>query len=397
MEPRNLETVHQRIAAGRKLLGERLFKLAITQIADASDHKAKKLIAECKGRKRVFKGKKLSIPNVLALMQDVARDHRKCQRHKRDQRAGWRHWNLGHYYSVGYCHPRTRTIRINYATPLRERMDSRIRTEVSHHLRMNYRINAHGNTEIHCNGPGVSFSNTDDYGYYTGAFKKYGKTHTDLTIGLQQNWWRDVYKEGLACCDNLLTLAAAPYASAGGTGHADLDDGTVLYLAIWLKQGQGYKYEQEQGWIAKKGNFTCHSTSRHPAGAIRGVRTKFNQEHRIRTHAVQEQIDGSSTVAFLKRLLAKDHAATNALKMAYPDLTCTVRDARNTGSCLPGIIHWCERTGLPYHDGEAPFFNVLQAHLDHPMPEAKLALLQALRRTFNRSKKRANTLLKETA
>jgi hypothetical protein len=388
MEPRNLETVHQRIAAGRKLLGERLFKLAITQIADASDHKAKKLIAECKGRKRVFKGKKLSIPNVLALMQDVARDHRKCQRHKRDQRAGWRHWNLGHW---------TRTIRINYAKPLRERMDSRIRTEVSHILRRWYRLNDHGSTEIKTDGASVSFSNTTDYGYYTGAFKKYGKTHTDLTIGLQQNWWRDVYKEGLACCDNLLTLAAAPYASAGGTGHADLDDGTVLYLAIWLKQGQGYKYEQEQGWIAKKGNFTCHSTSRHPAGAIRGVRTKFNQEHRIRTHAVQEQIDGSSTVAFLKRLLAKDHATTNALKMAYPDLTCTVRDARNTGSCLPGIIQWCERTGLPYHDGEAPFFNVLQAHLDHPMPEAKLALLQALRRTFNRSKKRANQLLKETA
>jgi hypothetical protein len=389
MEPRNLETVHQRIAAGRKLLGERLFKLAITQISDASDHKAKKLIAECKGRKRVFKGKKLSIPNVLALMQDVARDHRKCQRHKRDQRFfGWRHGTLGRWTGI---------VRIDYATPLRERMDRRIKTEVNHHLRMNYRINAHGNTEIHCNGPGVHFSNTDDYGYYSGSFKKFCKTHTDLTIGLQQNWWRDVYKEGLACCDNLLTLAAAPYASAGGTGHADLDDGTVLYLAIWLKQGQGYKYEQEQGWIAKKGDFTCHSTARHPAGAIRGVRTKFNQEHRIRTHAVQEQIDGSSTVAFLKRLLAKDHAATNALKMAYPDLTCTVRDARNTGSCLPGIIQWCERTGLPYHDGEAPFFNVLQAHLDHPMPEAKLALLQALRRTFNRSKKRANTLLKETA
>ena len=391
MEPRNLETVHQRIAAGRKLLGERLFKLAITQIADASAHKVKKLIAECKGRKRIFKGKKLSIPNVLALMQDVARDHRKCQRHKWEQRQ-WRHWNLGaskHW---------TRIIRIHYDTPLRERMDRRINAEVNHHLRMHYRLKDHGSTEINTDGAGVAFTNTDDYGYYTGAFKKYSKTHTELTIGLQPHWWRDVYKEGIACCDNLLTLAAAPYAYYHrGTGHADLDDGTVLYLAIWLKQGQGYKYEQGQGWIAKKGNFTCHSTSRHPAGAIRGVRTKFNQEHRIRTRAVQEQIDGSSTLAFLKRLLAQDSAATNALKMAYPDLTCTVRDARNTGSCLPGIIQWCERTGLPYHDGKAPFFNVLQAHLDHPMPEAKLALLQALRRTFNRSKKRANQLLKETA
>ena len=388
MEPRNLETVHQRIAAGRKLLGERLFKLAITQIADASAHKGKKLIAECKGRKRIFKGKKLSIPNVLALMQDVAHDHRKCQQYKHNLRFCWRHWNLGaskHW---------TRIIRINYATPLRERMDARIRTEVSHILRRWYRLNDHGSTEIKTDGASVSFTNTDDYGYYTGAFKKYNKIHTELTIGLQPNWWRNVYKEGIACCDNLLTLAAAPY-----DGHADLDkhyDGTVLYLATWLKQGQGYKYEQEQGWIAKKGNFTCHSRARNPNGAIRGVRTKFNQEHHIRTQAVQEQIDGSSTLAFLKRLLAQNSAATNALKMAYPDLTCTVRDARNTGSCLPGIIQWCEQTGLPYHDGKAPFFNVLQAHLDHPMPEAKLALLQALRRTFNRSKKRANQLLKET-
>ena len=70
-----------------------------------------------------------------------------------------------------------------------------------------------------------------------------------------------------------------------------------------------------------------------------------------------------------------------ALVAGNEHLVVRVSDARAVGACEYGIRAWCTRVGLDYEAGSATLGAVVQAYEIAPLPEARLTILHALRRS----------------
>lgn len=199
---------------------------------------------------------------------------------------------------------------------------------------------------------GVEQRQHRDFDYYGGAWKNWSKKITTTTITLPHGWLARVKKPGLTVLGGMLTLDAQRLEGA--------PEGVRLYAAKWLEQSRGYAVRVKDGVI---GIDTATGAAYHAAtakAAIRGCVDKGN-------------------AAKLDDLL--DHHDLPDLIEAAPSMTVRVQDARATGSCEYGIRSWCYANGLDYEAGEAPLADVYAAYQTHPMTEARLAILHALRRS----------------
>ncbi len=77
---------------------------------------------------------------------------------------------------------------------------------------------------------------------------------------------------------------------------------------------------------------------------------------------------------------AVKHARIDALVAQNQTVSVRISDARAMGACDYGIRSWCNATGLSYQAGIASVDEVLAGYLKYPAPEARAAILHALRR-----------------
>ena len=61
------------------------------------------------------------------------------------------------------------------------------------------------------------------------------------------------------------------------------------------------------------------------------------------------------------------------------NISVSVSDAVNSGSCDFGIRSWCEFVGLDYSSGEAPIKLVLEGFRKRPQEEVRRPVVQAVR------------------
>jgi hypothetical protein len=164
-----------------------------------------------------------------------------------------------------------------------------------------------------------------------------------------------VRKQDLECPDGLLILDAQRLEGAPA--------GVELFAAVWIEQGRGYALRAQQGYIAREVTTRETYHAAFPDLALKGLARKTGAK------AADAQI---------QNLL--DKYGIDTVVARHPDLTVTLQDARVMGACEFGILSWCNRTGLPYDEGEASLRAVYAAYLEAPLPEARAAILHALRR-----------------
>lgn len=200
---------------------------------------------------------------------------------------------------------------------------------------------------------------THNWDTYSGAFKGWRANEDTHHIKVPSQWLTRVERKGLAHLDGLLTLDAA---------HVTTENGCEVFQATWARQGRGYQVITEHGYIAHSGDLSFHAASTE--AAIAGLLRKRRASERARVaNTGKNAID---VAAFIKR---------------YRRVPCevTLDDARDSGSCEPGILGWCQAVGIDSSRQRISMSEALAAFKKIPAPEARLAILHAVKRHKSQS------------
>lgn len=212
---------------------------------------------------------------------------------------------------------------------------------------------------------GVSSKREADWEVYRGKFKGWAYDITTTTVTLPRLWRNRVFDRGLHAVDGMMCLDASPLDGA--------PQGVELFAARWMVQGRGYDVRCEEGFIARQGEVAHHGST--PRGALQGLKRKQAAAEAV------AQVEAALQLPF-EQLVRRLGSATEKL---FVD----VKDARAVGACEFGILSWCNRVGLDYESGKAPFAQVFEKYLEVPAVEARAAMLHVLRRHRTRLSKAA--------
>lgn len=343
------------------IIGRRLWALAIAWSRDLPDTQAKReaAIKACRGRKQIVNGSR-SIRIAREAVEAAAAEIRTARRERAHRRAvahlGYAptrperhgtpkpHCERAHLPS-GTLEERLqrRTSALLYAaSPLREGAAGGTVFRVAltrDPAAVRYRVEIHTNRDT-----------------YKGRYKGWVAREDHHLVTAPHGWLVRVHKRGLAEIDGLLTLDAAPL------DHAP--QGIRLYAAVWAEQGRGYEVHTRRGVIALADDGTAYH-GRDLDQALRGLARKLTGR---RLSAEWAALAAASIDRF--RAAVEPHAA----------LLVRVSDARAIGACEYGIRQWCAQVGLDYEAGAATLAEVLAGYERHSAPEARAAIIHALRR-----------------
>ena len=248
--------------------------------------------------------------------------------------------------------------------PMEERLKARVAGAVATFFAAGYRFDVAGPADVEITKDpakvGVRQSGYLDWDFYSRA-TKYPKQIVVTTITVPNAWRIRVLARGLALVGGLLTLDAQRLEGA--------PDGVELYAASWLEQGRGYAVRKVDGFIAREVL---------PEAQVQAAAVFHAKSLDKAVKGLLRKIGAAIADREIRDLLARHGIDTVVSR--HPDLVVTLQDARVTGSCEFGIRSWCNRTGLPYEAGMAPLGDVYAAYKTQPLPEARVAILHALRR-----------------
>lgn len=349
-----------RIAAARAHLGVGLFALACDfSRKDMAQAAREAAIKATKRRRRSLDGKS----GVRYLREQVDA----CSALIRESREMRQQSRRRTTTPAGITHPRVDPIRRLYKggrQALENRLAHRLDAEIGALVASAYRLDSAGSLDIEItrdpSAVGVKQAESFDRDFYAKSYRTAGgfrpaKKITDTEITVPAAWWSRVKHQDLTEVDGMLTLDAQRAEGA----PADVD----LYAAAWLEQGRGYELRATRGYIARD---TTTGAAYHGADARKALL------------GLNRKLTGRKISAQLEDLLAK-HGIGSLVERA-PNLTVSIADARLTGACEYGIASWCNRCGLPYEAGQATLAEVYACYKKHPMPEARAAILHAIRR-----------------
>jgi hypothetical protein len=189
---------------------------------------------------------------------------------------------------------------------------------------------------------------------YKGAYKGWAASEDHHLITVPEDWRLRVERKGLASLGGMMTLDAHPL----------IPDGDVrLYAATWARQGRGYSVTVDRGYIAVLDDEHFHAESAE--AAIKGVRRKVKSAEAPLRNSVSPY--DLSIEGFITRYKGRN-------------LSVSVSDAEDSGSCDFGIRSWCEFVGLDYSSGAAPLSLVLEGFRKRPQEEVRRAVVHAVRR-----------------
>lgn len=347
-------SLQTRIAAARARLGVGLFSLSVRFSRTDSNQAAREAaIKATKRRRRSIDGKSgiRYLREQVDACSALIRESREQRQRSRRRLAGGR--------PAGSRNP----VLLPVGSTER-RLERRLDIEISALISGPYRLDSAGDLDIAItrdpSAVGVKQSESFDRDFYARSYRTAGgfrpaKKITDTEITVPAAWWPRVKHNGLTQVDGLLTLDAQRAEGAPA--------GVDLFAATWLEQGRGYELRAMRGYIARDTNT---GTTYHGADARKALL------------GLNRKLTGRKISAQLEDLLAKH--GLGALVEHAPSLTVSVADARITGACEYGIRSWCERCGLPYEQGQATLAEVYACYQRHPMPEARAAILHAIRR-----------------
>lgn len=348
----------EKINAARRRLGVGLFRLAVRfSRGDSTQAQRENAIKELKRRRRSIDGK-----SSVRYLRDQVDACSNLIRSARTQRIKNRARSVR---PNGVTRPKIAGV-LRIQTGGRNALEHRLADRLSSHIktvmRKELRLDSAGSLNVSItrdpSDVGVQQPARLDYSYYGKSYPgavRPPKKIVDTTITIPAAWRLRVQRRGLAEVDGLITLDAQ---QLEGT-QADFE----VFAATWLQQGRGYTVSDVRGYIARhiKSGETYHGKTAEQA--LRGVHRKLGTR---------------KANAKLQNLLDKhglDQIVTN-----HPDLDVTLNDARNAGACEYGIKAWCERCDLHYEDGSATLAEVYESYQQHPVPPARAAILNALRR-----------------
>lgn len=336
------------------ILGRRLWALALTwsRGADLPGTQADRAaaITACRGRKQVVAGSR-SVRVAREAVEAAAQAIRAGRRDRNRRRlAGIRAGTLGALPSGAKLRAGT----------LEDRLAARTRALLRTHNPM--RSGAAGGTTFTATltrdpaavGYAVTIGVNRDT--YKGQYKGWAAREDHHAVVVPHGWLVRVHKRGLAVVDGMPTLDAAPL------DHAP--DGIRLYAAVWAEQGRGYDVHTRRGVIALADDGTAY----HGADAEQAVR------------GLSRKLTGRRLSAEWAALAAASIDRFRAAVAPHADLLVRVADARAIGACDYGIRSWCHQAGLDYDAGAATLAQVLDGYARHSAPEARAAIIHALRR-----------------
>lgn len=337
------------------IIGRVLYRLAVE--ISRGEPVTKKTLAErirsLGSRKRTIHGSKsqrTALEAVEAAIHDI-REIREARRPRRSARQQLIHSASPRHPDLAGLRPG----RLPPQAPLVERLHTRTSAQALDCLKAHYRINGEGTERVVLtrdpSAVGVEQDESKDWSYYRGQYKGWAKRRTHTVLTLPQDWLVRVAKVGLTAPGGLLTLDAQRLEGA--------PEGVALYAAVWLEQSRGYRLRAIRGYLGVHTETGVAYHAETPQAAIKGCL-------------------GKRDVARLDDLLA--HHDLPALIEAAPSITVRLEDARATGACEYGIRSWCHATGLDYEAGQASLETVYAAYQRQPLPEARAAILHALRR-----------------
>lgn len=344
------------------IIGRRLWALAIARSRDLPDTQAKReaTIKACRGRKQIISGSR-SVRVAREAVEAAAADIRTARRERAHRRAVA---HLG--YTPTHWPPRSGTQK-----PPRERallpsgtLEERLqqRTAALLYAASPLREGAAGGTVyrvVLTRDPAAVRYRTEIHtnrDTYQGRYKGWVAREDHHSVTAPHGWLVRVHKRGLAEIDGLLTLDAAPL------DHAP--QGIRLYAAVWAEQGRGYEVHTRRGVIALADDGTAYH-GRDLDQALRGLARKLT---------------GRRLSAEWAALAAASIDRFRAAVAPHADLQVRVSDARAIGACEYGIRQWCAQVGLDYEAGAATLAEVLAGYERHSAPEARAAIIHALRR-----------------
>lgn len=232
------------------------------------------------------------------------------------------------------------------------RLDALRKRSVQEHFRATYRVAAHGDQDVVLTTDprevGVWQTERDDWNLYAKSYRHGPARVQDTRIVVPVDWRVRVLKRGLGDVDGMMTLDAAPLEGA--------PQGVELYAATWVVQRAGTRVESARGYIALSSGLSYHSDSID--AALRGLRRK---------------VRGAEWAATLQT------SDLSSLIGRFPDAVVRVSDAKAVGACEYGIRSWCAAVGIDYDAGKAPLELVYAGYCSQPRPEARGAILHALR------------------
>lgn len=189
---------------------------------------------------------------------------------------------------------------------------------------------------------------------YAGAYKGWAASEDHHLITVPRDWRLRVERKGLASLGGLMTLDAHPL----------IPDGEVsVYAATWARQGRGFSVAVDRGYIALLNEEHFHAGSAQ--AAIKGVRRKVK-----------------AADAPVRGLVSPYDLSIESFITRYQgrNLSVSVGDAEDSGSCDFGIRSWCEFVGLDYANGAAPLSLVLEGFRLRPQEEVRRAVVHAVSR-----------------
>lgn len=338
----NRNDLQKSINESRARLGAGLFQLALKWSRESPTIAEREAALKATKRRRKSIDGRRGVAYLCDQTNAVARlirDSRRERNHSRPQSP----------------HTHSRSVLLPTGS-MESRLATRVGAEVASILNSTYRLNDAGTCSVRITRDptevGVAQTESLDWDYYSKR-TKYTKKITTTVVTVPAAWWIRVRNAGLAEVGGLLTLDAQ---RAEG-GPADVD----LFAVTWIEQARGYELRTERGYIARGHGQTYHGFT--PQSALRGLNRKVTGQQ------IDTEIAG---------LLAKHGIA--GMVERNPSLSVSVSDARLSGSCEYGIRSWCARCGLPYDEGSAPLSQVFECYRMHPMPEARAAILHALKR-----------------
>lgn len=142
---------------------------------------------------------------------------------------------------------------------------------------------------------------------------KYRMTDAEHVITVPSDWYRSVYKRGLARIDGMMTLSAEPVDA----------DGYTVYRAVWIRS-KGKQLTAQHGYIAiDPEHGAAHAATE---AAAKGLLTRRANEARLARHEAKIRAD-----------LQDMHLN------GYASITVTIGDSIAAGNCKPGTFEFRDR------------------------------------------------------
>jgi hypothetical protein len=315
------------IAQLKKILGKKLFAIALKTPSSTSKKDVLEKVKACKGRKAMSQAAAVDgILNVASLIFTARRARNKARLGLND----YGHRITGTRYTGAPIFGGKTTLNHSGSLPTRlsRHKAAQLRNTITNFL-PTLSGDVCGTVQFTEAFAEVGFRCGTSRGEQYSRKCTYHKTDGSWTVTAQAGWTITVAKAGLRSVDGMPTIAALPV-------ETDVE-GEQIFRAKWLEASRGFSAHLREGFIIRRTiegrTYTAHGTS---IGAARSTITRQTPAS-IRA-ANEREAEKAARIESIKAKLA-DKLESGHLN-GYADITVTMADSHAVGNCGSGTRNW---------------------------------------------------------